>query len=80
MALGLKEGLVECATVCVKSVVILVLTYFSYQENAWNASQWFVHFFTSVVAEKEKKNISTKWDFSNYIQGQQKTYSETEDI
>ena len=25
MVLGLKEGLVECATVCVKSVVILIL-------------------------------------------------------
>ena len=25
MVLGIKEGLVECATVCVKSVVILIL-------------------------------------------------------
>ena len=27
MVLGLKEGLVECSTVCVKSVVILTVMY-----------------------------------------------------
>ena len=34
--LGLKEGLVECATVCVKSEVILVCRY-----DKWNVSQTF---------------------------------------
>ena len=57
----------------------LVLTYFSYQENAWNASQWFVHFFYFCCCWKRKEKYKYKMRFSNYIQGQRKTYSETED-
>ena len=33
LVLGIKEGLVECATVCVKSVVILKKTYLTLQHH-----------------------------------------------
>ena len=42
LVLGLKEGLVECATVCVKSWVIL-LHLFKWTGTLWIGSLWIMH-------------------------------------
>ena len=40
--LGIKEGLVECATVCVKSVVILMYLYVLENANACIHMAWII--------------------------------------
>ena len=50
LVLGLEEGLVECATVCVKSVVILILVSKNFRGNQENFS-WFHEPYTKEVLQ-----------------------------
>ena len=50
LVLGIKEGLVECATVCVKSVVILRNIYFYMKSIATFALTVFGYYIISVLA------------------------------
>ena len=53
LVLGLKEGLVECATVCVKSVVILKILSYKLQQppRRWSRP----HESTPIMANAQRK-------------------------
>ena len=67
LVLGLKEGLVKCATVCVKSVVILINIHSSLEKNTMVS--WLNNTFGKTLPESQINNVIhflCVQDFSTY--------------